>query len=76
MVCEAQLPDTTGIALFQALRPQQPDLRFALMVSGTNSGFAAQANRAGIQHVFVKPLVNERLLTFVSRTQIQETNNA
>ena len=66
IVCEADLPDTSGLAIFQRLQPINPTLRFALLVSHTNEGVAARANRLGIQHVFFKPLVNRRLIAFVS----------
>ena len=69
VVCEAELPDTTGLALFETLKLQNPAMRFALLVSHTNAAVANSAKRLGIDHVFFKPLVNRRLLAFVSASE-------
>lgn len=66
VVCEADLPDTSGIDVFKAVRQKNPEAHFALLVSRTSDGIAAQASRLGIDHVFFKPLVNRRLIAFVS----------
>ena len=73
IVCEAELPDMTGLAIYQALQPHIPQMRFALLVSRTNLGVAAQANRLGISHVFFKPLVNRRLVAFVAGRDAPQT---
>jgi FixJ family two-component response regulator len=72
VVCEAELPDTTGMALFEALKAQNPKMRFALLVSHTDAAIAARAKRLGIDHVFFKPLVNRRLLAFVSASDASQ----
>ena len=66
VVCEAELPDTTGIAIFNALREQSFEAPFALLVSRDDRATYDKARRAGIFHVFDKPLVNRRLAAFVS----------
>lgn len=66
VVCEAELPDTTGLAVYAALGEQNVAVPFALLVSHTNPATLAAANEAGIRNVFHKPLVHRRLIAFVS----------
>jgi len=66
VVCEAELPDTTGITIYEALIDRNPEIRFALLLSGHNPLRAKAARDAGISQVFSKPLVNRHLLTFVN----------
>ena len=66
VVCEAELPDTTGFAIFEALRERNFEAPFALLVSHNNSATYAKAQRIGITHVFAKPLVTLQLTAFVS----------
>jgi two-component system, LuxR family, response regulator FixJ len=68
VICEAELPDTTGIELFLRLKPQHPECRFALLLSRSDRATAQDAAKAGIDAVFCKPLVNRRLRDFVKRT--------
>ncbi len=67
VVCEAKLPDTTGFAIFEALRERTLETPFALLVSHDDRATYERARRIGISHVFDKPLVNRRLAAFVSR---------
>jgi FixJ family two-component response regulator len=66
VVCEAQLPDTTGVAVYQALEEKHITVPFALLVSHSDRATVATASRAGIRNVFYKPLVHRRLIAFVS----------
>jgi FixJ family two-component response regulator len=66
VICEADLPDTTGLAVFGALTEKSPAAPFALLISQSDPAKVAEAYRAGIRNVFPKPLVHRRLLSFVS----------
>ena len=66
VVCEAELPDTTGFAIFETLRDQNFKAPFALLVSRNDRAIYAEAQRIGITYVFTKPLVNQQLTAFVS----------
>jgi FixJ family two-component response regulator len=65
VVCEAELPDTTGLAVYQALGEKNVTVPFALLVSHSDPSTVAAANRVGIRNVFYKPLVHRRLIAFV-----------
>ena len=65
VVCEAELPDTTGMELFRHFKPGNPYTRFALLMSRTDPAAAASALRCGVDEVFHKPLVHRRLKAFV-----------
>ena len=67
VICEADLPDTTGLAVFGALTEKSLAAPFALLISQSDPAQVAQAYRAGIRNVFPKPLVHRRILSFVSR---------
>ena len=66
VVCEADLPDTTGFAIFEALRERNVDAPFALLVSHDDRCTYDHAHRIGIAHIFAKPLVEGQLAEFVS----------
>lgn len=66
VICEADLPDTTGLAVFGALAEKSLGAPFALLISQSDPGKVAEAYRAGIRNVFPKPLVHRRLLSFVA----------
>lgn len=66
VICEAELPDTTGVAVFQALQQTVPQWPFALLVSQRNQLTLRHARNAGITRIFSKPLVHRHLLSFVS----------
>ena len=65
VVCEAELPDTTGIAVYQALMQHDRQTRFALLLSQRNPRALKAALAAGIVQVFSKPLVHRHLLSFI-----------
>ena len=66
VVCEAELPDTSGLELFRAFRATHPSARFALLLSRTNLAAAAVAKRSGVDAVLRKPLVHRHLTRFVA----------
>ena len=65
VVCEAELPDTSGLDLFRQFKPVHPRARFALLMSRTDPVATAHANRSGVDAVFHKPLVHGRLTGFM-----------
>lgn len=67
VICEAELPDTSGLDLYSTLRETHPDVCFALLTSRNDQGAAAEARRHGIDAVFPKPLVHGRLRDFIRR---------
>lgn len=66
IICEADLPDTSGVDLYRTLSAAHPGTRFALLVSRQQNGTVSSAKRAGIRDIFSKPLVHRQLLRFVS----------
>lgn len=68
VICAAELPDGSGVDLYNELRFREVIVPFALMVS-INSGSATQhALRAGIEYVWPKPLVDRGpLIAFIGR---------
>ena len=66
VVCEAELPDTTGFAIFEALRERNSETPFALLVSHDNRDTFDRAQRIGITYVFSKPLVTPQLTAFAA----------
>lgn len=66
VVCEAQLPDTSGVELFLAFKRSHPHTRFALLLSRTDPAATALARTSGVDEVFAKPLVHGRLVRFVA----------
>lgn len=69
VICAAQLPDTSGLDLFEVLRVAHPAARFALLLSRTDPSAAAEARRLGVGAVFQKPLVHRRLISFVGTAE-------
>lgn len=65
VVCEAELPDASGLELFRAFKQACPDARFALLTSRTDPVAAALALGSGVDAVFPKPLVHRRLTSFI-----------
>ena len=65
IVCEAQLPDTTGMEIYRKLALLKIDVPFALLVSRRNDSILATARQNGISWLFLKPLVYRHLLEFV-----------
>lgn len=66
VVCEARLPDTTGVEVFKVLAGKNIIVPFALLLSHRDPTMIATAERAGIRHVFPKPIVHRRLVGFVT----------
>ena len=67
VVCEADLPDRSGLELYRLLRERHPETRFALLMSRKDPQLLARAHDLGIRDVFSKPLVHRSLLEFVTR---------
>jgi FixJ family two-component response regulator len=65
VICEAQLPDTTGVQIFESLQRIEREVPFALLVSQRDSSTIRIARAAGITRIFQKPLVHRHLLSFV-----------
>lgn len=61
LLLDHELPDITGIALYQQLVQQLPTAHVALISSHDPSQLAAAAQAAGIQHLLTKPLEPEQL---------------
>ena len=67
VICEAQLPDGSGVELYKTLRQRGFELPFALMISRHSSNAARSASRVGIEYIWSKPLVDRApLLSFLS----------
>ena len=66
VVCEADLPDTNGIEIFKKFSAQSEHTPFALLVSRRNPSIIKSARNAGIEQVFLKPLVHRHLIEFIS----------
>jgi two-component system response regulator FixJ len=66
IICEAELPDSSGVDLYRTVAQILPDTRFALLVSSQEARTASTAKRAGIRDIFSKPLVHRKLVRFVS----------
>jgi len=67
VICEAQLPDTNGFAIFNTLSKRNSVIPFALLLSRNDRGIYEEALRNGITHIFSKPLMNRKLTDFVSK---------
>ena len=66
VICEAQLPDGSGVELFSEIRERGLQLPFALMISRRSLFAARRASRIGIEYVWPKPLVDRApLLAFL-----------
>ncbi|MCB1684960.1 MAG: response regulator [Pseudomonadales bacterium] len=65
IVCEAQLPDASGLEIYRQLARLKIDIPFALLISRRNDSIVATARQCGISWLFLKPLVYRHLLDFV-----------
>ncbi len=65
VVCEADLPDGSGIELYDKVRAARGSTPFILLVSRRNPGIIETAKNAGIDHIYQKPLVHRNLLTYI-----------
>ena len=63
VICEAQLPDGSGLSLYQELRRRGNNVPFALLLSRPGEGEILQAQRLGIQFVWKKPLTADSALS-------------
>jgi two-component system response regulator TtrR len=66
VICEAELPDLSGVEVYRLFKERHPGTRFALLMSRTDPTATALAQRSGIDTVFHKPLVHRRLTRFVT----------
>ena len=62
VICEAQLPDGSGVELFEELKLRGFIVPFVLLVSRGSKLAAKNASRAGIEYVWQKPIVDRGLL--------------
>ncbi|MEM8767056.1 MAG: response regulator [Pseudomonadota bacterium] len=62
IVCEAELPDGSGIDLFGKVQAANRDAAFILLVSRRDPAVMAMARAAGIDRIYSKPLVHRRLI--------------
>lgn len=67
VICEAELPDISGVDLYLAFHAHYPETRFALLISRKDSGTLTRARELGIQDIFSKPLVHRKLVRFVRK---------
>ncbi len=65
VVCEADLPDGSGIDLYSKLRAARSGAPFILLISRRNPGIIETAKNAGIDQIYQKPLVHRNLLTYI-----------
>ena len=65
VVCEADLPDGSGIELFSKVRAAKSATPFILLISRRNPGIIETAKNAGIDQIYQKPLVHRNLLTYI-----------
>ena len=65
VVCEADLPDGSGIDLFSKVRAAKAATPFILLISRRNPGIIETAKNAGIDQIYQKPLVHRNLLTYI-----------
>ena len=63
VICEAQLPDGSGLSLYEELRKRGNEVPFALLLSRPGEGEILQAQRLGIQFVWKKPLTGDSALS-------------
>lgn len=67
VVCEADLPDTSGIEVFRKVRELDGETPFALLVSRRNPSVIQTARATGIDKIFLKPLVHRHLIEFITK---------
>ena len=68
VICEAQLPDGSGVELYQDLQRRGLFLPFALLVSRNATSAVHIATQVGIEWVWHKPLVDRtRLVAFLGQ---------
>jgi FixJ family two-component response regulator len=65
IVCEADLPDGSGIDLYNRIREARAGNPFILLVSRRNPKIIETAKNAGIEQVYQKPLVHRNLISYI-----------
>jgi len=65
VVCEADLPDGSGVDIYARMREQNASARFILLVSRRDPSIVRYAKSAGIEQVYQKPLVHRNLLGYI-----------
>jgi FixJ family two-component response regulator len=65
IVCEADLPDGSGIELFTRVRQARAGTPFILLISRRNPGIIEVARNAGIEQIYQKPLVHRNLISYI-----------
>lgn len=65
VVCEADLPDGSGIELFAKVRAADANTPFILLVSRRSPSIIATARNAGIELICQKPLVHRNLIACI-----------
>lgn len=75
VLCAAQLPDVSGVELYQWLNSRGFDKPFALTVSKHQHQLINQATQAGIFHILHKPLLpGTALIRFIDHSSSYTTN--
>lgn len=62
IICAAQLQDMQGVELYRWLRSNDCGIPFGLSVSAHQHALIDAAARAGIEHIFRKPLLEAQAL--------------
>lgn len=65
VVCEADLPDGSGIDLYNRIREARAGTPFILLISRRNPAIIESARNAGIDQVYQKPLVHRNLISYI-----------
>ena len=69
IICEAELPDESGVALFRQMLALGIDTPFALLLSTRLAAHMRRGRSAGVAHFLVKPLTDpEPLMRFLENT--------
>ena len=73
LLCEAEMPDGSGIQLFTHLRSKGVDFPFALLMSEHKPRTYQHAIKVGIENIYQKPLINPAgLLSFIRQPYSKE----
>jgi len=69
VICEAELPDTTGLDVFARIRAMEARIPFILLVSRSDPGTIRAARDAGVNRVLPKPLVHRHLIRALAKSR-------
>ena len=73
LLCEAEMPDGSGIQLFSHLQSKGVHYPFALLMSEHKPRTYQQAIKLGIENIYRKPLINPAgLLRFIRQPNSKE----